>query len=118
MPTYDIFLDILYHQALLISGVLLWKFEEKPDVIIFPNSEVICFAENGNFYTTSIQKGRRNSLSIQRNLGFYGKLIKKTFEKDFDKYENGLFIWLKKGYIKEIAQRKHPYCPAYFKTLN
>lgn len=102
----------------IISGILLWAIEEKPDIIISPKSYVICFVENGNFYTTSIQKGRRNTLSIQRNLGFDGKLIKKTFEKDFDKYENGLFVWSQKGYTKEIAQRKHPYCPAYFKTLN
>ncbi len=102
----------------IISGMLLWKLEEKPDVIISPNSEVICFVENCNFYTTSIQKGRRNSLSIQRNLGFDGKLIKKSFENNFSKYKNGLFIWSKEGYTKEIVQRKHPYCPAYFKTLN
>ncbi len=101
----------------IIWGILFWAIEEKPDIIISPESDVVCFVENGNFYTTSIQKGKRNSLSIQRNLGFDGKLIKRNFEKDFGKYENGLFVWSKKGYAKEISQSHHPYCPAYFKMV-
>lgn len=102
----------------IIFGIFHWILEEKPDIIIPPQSEIICFVKDNTFYTTSIQKGRRNSLSIQRNLGFDGKLIKSPFEKNFNKYENGLFIWSTKGIQKEIAKRQHPYCPAYFKNLS
>lgn len=101
----------------IILGIGLWSLEEKPDIIISPKSETICFVENNNFYTTSLQKGRRSSLSIQRNLGYDGKLIKKAFEKNIEtNTKNGLFIWSQKRVIKELTKSNHPYCPAYFKN--
>ena len=104
----------------ILIGFLLWIFESKPDVIFPPATDSVCFIENGKFYTKSLQKGRKAMLSIQRNLGFDGKLEKKDFPYEFEqkKYENGLFIWHKTNQFKELAKRAHPYCPAYFIDIN
>jgi competence protein ComEC len=100
----------------LLVGVLLWIFEEPPDIIVPPRTDTVCFAEDGTFYSTSLQKGRRQVLSIQRNTGFDGKLIKKeisNFPLERRMYEDGLYIWSKSKRIMRLAKRKHPYCPAY-----
>lgn len=99
-------------------GIMFWGLEKKPNIIVPPQSNIVCFVENNNFYTTSVQKGRRSALAIQRNLGFEGKLIKKPFAEELPKEpENGLYIWTKHNCEKEIALRKHPYCPAYFQRI-
>jgi competence protein ComEC len=105
-------------------SVILYYFEESPDIIFPPNSNSVCYIENGEFYTTSVREGRNKILSIQRNLGFSGKPIKKELENNFierRKYGQGLFIWTKNGKIikrRQIAKRIHPYCPAYFEPAN
>ncbi|MDR1390964.1 MAG: ComEC/Rec2 family competence protein [Holosporales bacterium] len=105
--------------ALMLIGTLIWIFEKKPDIIIPPESDIICFVKDGNFYTTSVRKGRKKALSIQRNLGFSGKLEKK--EAHFlEKKEcpKGLFIWSKQNKVKQIAEKIHPYCPTHFENAN
>ena len=99
--------------ASIIFGVVLWIFQDKPYLIFPPDTESVCFIENEKFYTTSLQKGRKATLSIQRNLGFSGNLIKKKFNGEIKNYSRGLYVW-KSGKIKELAERKHPYCPAYW----
>jgi competence protein ComEC len=103
----------------IFFGSLIWVLATKPDVIAVPGENVICFIEDSKFYTTSLQKGRRKVTSIQRNLGFDGRLEKRKYHWSFcNVYEDGLFIWSKTDKIMKIARRKHPYCPAYFCSTN
>ncbi len=98
-------------------GILGWIFRPPPDIIFPPGVEIACFIENNNFYTTSLKKGRRVALSVQRNLGFSGKLSKKGCQDGkwkVSNYSNGLYIWTKSGKTQQLAKRKHPYCPAYW----
>lgn len=98
-------------------GLVFWIFRDFPDIIFIPNTEVACFIKNTNFFTSSLRKGRRASLAIQRNLGFSGKLIKKEFHSQEWKiatHPNGLYIWSSSRKAKQLAERKHPYCPAYW----
>lgn len=98
-------------------GLVFWIFRDFPDIIFIPNANVVCFTQNTNFFTSSLRKGRRASLAIQRNLGFSGKLIKKEFHSQRWKtatYPNGLYIWSEAGKATQLAGRKHPYCPAYW----
>jgi hypothetical protein len=105
---------------MICYGLLSWIFEKSPDIIVPPDSDVVCFIEDGKFYTTSLQKSRPKVLSIQRNLGFDGKLCKKEIEHfpfERKKYPQGLFIWSKTNKVKQIAKRNHPFCPANFEEL-
>lgn len=107
---------------MMFIGLLFWVFESKPDIIIPPETDAICFIEDGKFYATSKQKGRNKILAIQRNLGFSGDIEKKDFKRDhikFEKkiYKQGLFIWSKNKKVKQIAQNQHPYCPAFYEDV-
>lgn len=105
--------------ALASFGTLAWALTSKPDIVVVPGENVLCFVEGGKFYSTSLQKGRRKVASIQRNFGFDGRIEKRKPTRPFhDIYEDGLFIWSKTGKIMKIAKRKHPYCPAYFHSIN
>lgn len=98
-------------------GVVCWSFRNFPDIMFIPRSEVACFIENANFLTTSLRSGRRASLAIQRTLGFSGKLMKKEFHSsqwEMKAYPNGLYIWSNSMKTKQLADRKHPYCPAHW----
>jgi len=98
-------------------GFLFWFCRERPDIVFIPNKDVVCFIENSNFFTSSLRKARRSSVAIQRNLGFSGKLTKKEFYSKKWKtgiYPRGLYIWSKLGQTKQLAERRHPYCPAYW----
>ncbi|MDR0942669.1 MAG: ComEC/Rec2 family competence protein [Holosporales bacterium] len=111
--------------SLICCGLLFWILEESPDIIVPPNSDVVCFIENGKFYATSLKKDRPRVLSVQRNLGFDGKLEKKEiacfpfagFQFEKGKYPRGLFVWSKTNKIKQIAKRRHPFCPASFEDF-
>ncbi len=101
----------------IFLGLFFWTFRDCPDIIFIPNSDIVCFIENSNFFTSSLRKGRRSSSAIQRNLGFSGKLTKKEFYSEkwrTEIYPRGLYIWLKTGETKQLAKRRHPYCPAYW----
>lgn len=101
----------------ILCGLFFWVFRDCPDIIFIPEKDVVCFVENSNFFTTSLRKGRRLSLAVQRNLGFSGKLTKKEFYSTRWKteiYPRGLYIWLRTGETKQLAERQHPYCPAYW----
>jgi competence protein ComEC len=103
----------------LIGGIM-WIFEERPDVVIPPNSNVVCFVKDGKFYATSLQKRRLQVSSIQRSLGFDGKISKREY--DDARYGNlqetyhkhGIYIWTKSGKIRQLSSPKHPYCPAHY----
>ncbi|MDR3224153.1 MAG: ComEC/Rec2 family competence protein [Holosporales bacterium] len=105
--------------ALCFLGFILWIFETSPNIIVPPKSDVICFVENGKLYSTSLQKSRPQIMSIQRNLGFDGKLEKKKFNGYIPtcKHKTGIYIWTKLNIVKTLAERKHPYCPATFTIL-
>lgn len=94
-------------------GGVLWFFQKPPVVVFPPGIESVCFIEDDQFFVDSIQKGRRAFLSIQRNLGFSGKLMKRKFGHEIRMYPFGMYIW-KSGKSMQLADRKHPYCPAYF----
>ena len=101
----------------VFCGLFFWIFRDRPDIVFIPNSDVVCFIENSKFVTSSLRKARRSSFAIQRNLGFSGKLTKKEFYSEKWRpgiYERGLYIWLRTGETKQLAERKHPYCPAYW----
>jgi hypothetical protein len=103
--------------ALISLGTFIWVLAPKPDVVMVPGENVICFIENETFYATSLQKGRRKVASIQRNLGFDGRIEKRKIPWPLqDTYEDGLFIWSKTNKAMRVAKRKHPYCPAYFRS--
>ncbi|MDR0744764.1 MAG: ComEC family competence protein, partial [Holosporales bacterium] len=105
----------------IICSVLSYFLETPPNIIIPPNSRAICYIEDNKFYTTSIREGRNKILSIQRNLGYSGKLEKKERNNEYiKKYEQGLFVWTKNGKIIrkcQIAKRPHPYCPALYEDV-
>ncbi|GHT88357.1 hypothetical protein FACS1894113_0610 [Alphaproteobacteria bacterium] len=109
---------------MIISSLILYSFEENPNIIFAPGIDTPCYIEDGKFYAPSKRKGWRKFISIQRNLGFSGELEKMELEDclvERKKYENGLFIWSKNGKIIrkcQIAQRLHPYCPAFFEDLD
>jgi hypothetical protein len=103
----------------------MWIFEKKPDIVFPPQIDSACHVEDGNFYVTSLRKGRNKLIGIQRNLGFSDKLQKKDLELDgveMRAYEDGLFIWTDKDgkilTMKQLAKRKHPYCPAYLERID
>ena len=104
-------------------SLITYIFEKNPDIVVPPGSEVVCFVKDGVFYSTSLQKGRNKVNSIQKNLGFSGAISKKEFtdfKLDKRTYNQGLFFWTKNGKIvekKQIAKRRHPYCPAYYESL-
>ena len=112
-----------FGNILIAASMLLYYFEKSPNIIIPPDAAIACFIENGKFYTTSLKSGRNKVLAIQRNLGFSGDLVKKdldTDEIDIQKYEKGLFIFKEGGSLEricQIANRVHPYCPAYFESV-
>jgi ComEC/Rec2-related protein len=103
---------------------IMWILEKKPDIVFPPQVASACYVEDGTFYVTSLKKGRNKLLSIQRNLGFSGDLKKKALNFDgveVREYKNGLFIWTQNGHIlekKQLAERKHPYCPAYLERVS
>jgi competence protein ComEC len=103
---------------------IMWIFESKPDIIFPPQIDAACYIEDGSCYATSLKRGRNSLLSIQRNLGYSGPLQKKELNIDgleMKAYKNGLFIWIQNGHIlkmKQIAERKHPYCPAHFEKIS
>jgi hypothetical protein len=100
----------------------MWVFDKKPDIVFPPQTSSACYIEDDKFYTTSLQKGRTSIVSIQRNLGFSGKLQKKEQETicgiKVQNYPNGLYVWTRDKKIlaqKQLSKRIHPYCPAYLK---
>lgn len=106
---------------MIFLSLLVYAFEQSPNVLSPPQSETICFVENGAFFATSLQKSKNQVKSIQQHLGMSGKIIKKQFNSfNILKSAQGTFLWTKNGKIlakKQIAIRKHPYCPAYYKSL-
>ncbi|MDR0630444.1 MAG: ComEC/Rec2 family competence protein [Holosporales bacterium] len=106
--------------GLIGIATLLWIFEKKPNLIIPPDTSEACLVKEGEFYVTSLQKARNKFLAIQRNLGLSGKLNKidkRDIPIELKRYEQGLFCWIENGKItktRQIAKRKHPYCPAVF----
>jgi competence protein ComEC len=102
---------------------IIWIFEKKPDIVIPPQVASACYVEDGVFYATSLKKGRNKFLGIQKNLGFSGDLKKKELKLDeveIRDYKNGLFIWTQNGKIlevKQLAEKRHPYCPAYLERI-
>lgn len=106
--------------CLICIGSVIWMIEDVPDIIAVPGSKSICFVQSGKFYATSLRKNRRQIDSIQKTLGFDGKIKKKDIDDlPFDniEYMQGLFYFSKKNIFKQIAERKHPYCPAYYKAI-
>ncbi|MBQ9335378.1 MAG: ComEC/Rec2 family competence protein [Alphaproteobacteria bacterium] len=101
----------------IITGASCWIFQTSPDIVFPPKTPIACFVEDSNFYATSLRKGRNFAFAIQRNLGFSGKLNKKAYTNtrwEIAEYPNGLYVWSKSGKTKQLASRKHPYCPAYW----
>ncbi|MDR1234085.1 MAG: ComEC/Rec2 family competence protein [Holosporales bacterium] len=108
--------------VLIVMASIMWIIQEGPDIIMPPNLEVICHIDqDGNFYTTSVRKGRNQIISIQRNLGFSGKLKKKEFTSiEVKSHPQGLYIWTGDNGVtkrKQMARRLHPYCPAYLEDV-
>ncbi|MDR2458503.1 MAG: ComEC/Rec2 family competence protein [Holosporales bacterium] len=102
-----------------LIGTIMWICEDQPDVVIPPNSGVVCFTMDGKFYTTSLQKSRLQVSSIQKSLGFSGKLNKKEYDGELGaEHSRGLYVWTRSGKIKQLAIQKHPYCPAHYTSVD
>jgi competence protein ComEC len=105
--------------SICMLGTLMWIFEGRPDVVIPPNSGVVCFVKGGKFFATSLQKSRLQVLSVQNNLGLSGKPTKVNYDELPDAtYERGLYIWTRSGKVMQLAVQKHPYCPAHFTKVD
>ena len=109
-----IFLAIVYHIS-----------DKSPNIVFHPQSGVIGFVENGEFFSTSLQKGRNKMRSIQQNIGLSGKIQKKSYDDKFEiakrKYQQDVLLWTDNNQImkiKQIRKSKHPYCPAYYESVN
>jgi competence protein ComEC len=105
--------------GLSLVGVVMWIFEDQPDVVIPPNSGVVCFVRDGKFYTTSLQKSRLQVSSIQKSLGFSGKPNKGEYDGMLGtEHDLGLYVWTKAGKTKQLAIQRHPYCPAHYAPVD
>ncbi|MBR1479584.1 MAG: ComEC/Rec2 family competence protein [Alphaproteobacteria bacterium] len=97
-------------------GLVAWVFAPKPYIICPPGGGVVCFVEDGRFYTTSLRKGRRAAEAVQRNLGFDGKLKKRPCPYELPLCEvntdSGLYVWSDTS--RTLADKTHPFCPARF----
>jgi competence protein ComEC len=109
--------------ALIFVSLFLYVFVQKnPYIIMVPEEDnLVCVIEGDKLYANSKRKGRNKIDSIMRNLGIMGEINK--LSEDFKippyKYDKkyGLFIW-KNGDIKQIAKRRHQFCPAYYTTIS
>jgi hypothetical protein len=103
---------------------MLWALEKRPDLVIPPSIAEACLVDGKRFFVTSARKGRNIFSSVQRNLGLSGKpekIGKSELLIDVKQYERGLFLWIKDGKItnaKQLAKRRHPYCPATFEAFS
>lgn len=109
--------------ALITVSACIYFLEKSPNIIIPPDSKTACFVEDGKFFTTSLRSGRNKVLAIQRNLGFSGDIVKKQLNIsgiEIKNYEKGLFVFQEGDSLQNrccIAERVHPFCPAYFESL-
>ncbi|MDR1476322.1 MAG: ComEC/Rec2 family competence protein [Holosporales bacterium] len=110
--------------GLVCASSIMWVFEKGPDIIFPPQIKAACYAKDGEFYATSLRKGRSSIFGIQRNLGFAGEIQKKDLIMEgieLKTYDHGLYIWTQDGETviqrKRLAERKHPYCPAHFESI-
>ncbi len=102
-------------------GTVSWVQKSPPEFIVVPGTDVVCFIEDGKFYTTSVRKARSKIKSIQRNLGFDGELVKRQLDQlpfKIKIHDHGLFYYDSTLKSREIAVRRHPYCPAYLKNIS